>query len=103
MCKKMEELVTPYQEIIAVADSHQTAITERRRNMDKELKNRESRLRYKAEKKGLYIRKESYRINNQKYSGYLIMKQSGLVIEDCNRYWNGLAPIDDAETIIDKY
>lgn len=89
----------------AIEELHETIDTHCRqeKNMDRTLENRERRLRYKAEQKGLRVRKDSYRIDNQKFSGYLIMKQSGMVIADCYRYWKGLAPIDDAEAIISEY
>lgn len=89
----------------AIEELHGTNDTHGReeKNMDREFQNRERRLRYKAEQKGLRVKKESYLIDNQKFSGYIIMKQSGMVIADCYRYWKGLAPIDDAEAIISEY
>lgn len=71
--------------------------------MNKELKNRESRLRYKARKKGLRIKKDSYRINNQKHSGYLICTYySPLVLTGYNHY-NNLIPIEEAEEFVNEY
>ena len=71
--------------------------------MNKELQNRERRLRYKAKKKGLRIRKDYYRIDNQKYSGYLISRYgSALVLTGYNHY-NNLISIEDAEEFVNKY
>lgn len=97
--KEKAEYKKAIEELLGTIDTH----CREEKNMDREFQNRERRLRYKAEQKGLRVRKDSYRIDNQKFSGYLIMKQSGMVIADCYRYWNGLAPIDDAETIISEY
>lgn len=89
----------------AIEELHGTIDTHCReeKNMDREIQNRERRLRHKAEQKGLRVSKGSYRIDNQKFSGYIIMKQSGMVIPDCYRYWKGLAPIEDAERFVAEY
>ena len=71
--------------------------------MNKELQNRERRLRYKAKKKGLYIRKENYQINNETYSGYLVIKETGVVIACYSHPWKNLVTLDEAETIISEY
>lgn len=99
VCKEKAEYRKAIEKLNGAIDTH----CRNEENMDRELQNKERRLRHKAEQKGLRIKKGSYRIDNQKYSGYLIMKQSGMVIADCQRYWNGLAPIDDAEAIINEY
>lgn len=71
--------------------------------MNKELKNRERRLRYKAKQKGLRIRKENYQINNRKYSGYLVSRYgSALVLTGYNHY-NNLISIEEAEEFVNEY
>lgn len=97
--KEKAEYRKAIEELLGTIDTH----GRKEKNMDREFQNRERRLRYKAEQKGLRVKKESYLIDNQKFSGYIIMKQSGMVIADCYRYWKGLAPIDDAEAIISEY
>ena len=55
--------------------------------MNKELQNRERRLRYKARQKGLRIRKDSCLINNEKRIGYQISRYgSPVVLTGYNRY-----------------
>ncbi len=71
--------------------------------MNKELNNRERRLRYKAKQKGLRIRKENYQINNRKYSGYLVSRYgSALVLTGYNHY-NNLISIEEAEEFVNEY
>ena len=71
--------------------------------MDRELKNREQRLRYQAKKKGLQIKKENFWINNEKYSGYLVIKHTGTPIVSFSRPLNNLMTIDEAEAITSEY
>lgn len=103
MRKTMEELAVLYQEISAVADSYQTAITERRRNMNKELRNRERRLRYRAKQKGLRIRKDYCWINNEKHIGYLISTYNSSLVLTGYNHFNNLIPIEEAEEFINEY
>lgn len=70
--------------------------------MDKELTNRERRLRYKAEKKGLIVRKGHNTINGCKYPGYLICLNTGFVVTGYNHF-NNLIPIEEAEEFINEY
>jgi len=64
-----------------------------------ELKNRERRLRYAAEKKGLHIQKKTC----EPITGYLISREdSQLVIAGYEHYQN-LLPIDEAEQFIAEY
>ena len=71
--------------------------------MNRELQNRERRLRYRAKQKGLRIRKENYLLNNQKYSGYLISRYgSALVLTGYNHY-NNLISIEEAEDFVAEY
>ena len=71
--------------------------------MDRELKNREQRLRYRAKKKGLQIKKENFWINNEKYSGYLVINHPGTPIVSFSRPLNNLMTIDEAEAITSEY
>lgn len=71
--------------------------------MDRELKNREQRLRYRAKKKGLQIKKEKFWINNEKYSGYLVIMQTGTPIVWFSHPLNNLMPIDEAEAIVREF
>lgn len=71
--------------------------------MDRELKNREQRLRYRAKKKGLQIKKENFWINNEKYSGYLVIMQTGTPIVWFSHPLNNLMPIDEAEAIVREF
>lgn len=64
-----------------------------------ELKNREQRLRYAAEKKGLRIQKQTCK----PITGYLISKEdSPLVIAGYDHYQN-LLPIQEAEAFVEAY
>lgn len=64
-----------------------------------ELKNREQRLRYAAEKKSLRVQKQTCK----PITGYLISKEnSPLVIAGYNHYRN-LLPIDEAEAFVEEY
>ena len=73
------------------------------KNMDRELQNRERRLRYKARQKGLRIRKDSCLINNEKRIGYQISRYgSPVVLTGYNRY-NNLISIDEAEEYVAEY
>ena len=68
--------------------------------MDKELRNREQRLRYKARKKGLCIKKEHY----GEHSGYLVIKEdTKYVVGGYNHPWRNLMPIEDAEEFVAEY
>lgn len=71
--------------------------------MDRELQNRERRLRYQAKKKDLYIRKERYKIGGETYSGYLVLGHTGIPIVWFSRPLNNLMTIDEAEAIISEY
>lgn len=71
--------------------------------MNKELRNREQRLRYKARKKGLRIRKDYYRINNQKYSGYLISRYGSALVLTGYHHYNNLISIEEAEEFVAEY
>lgn len=71
--------------------------------MDRELKNREQRLRYRAKKKGLRIKKERYQIDGETYSGYLVIKHTGTPIVWFSHPLNNLMPIDEAEAIVREY
>lgn len=70
--------------------------------MSKELINRERRLRYKAEKKGLRIQKGHNTINGCKYPGYLISLNTGFVVTGYNHF-NNLIPIEEAEEFVNEY
>lgn len=64
-----------------------------------ELKNREQRLRYAAERKGLRIQKQTCK----PITGYLISKEdSPLVIAGYDHYRN-LLPIQEAEEFVEAY
>lgn len=64
-----------------------------------ELKNREQRLRYAAEKKGLRVQKQTCK----PITGYLISKEnSPLVIAGYDHYQN-LLPIQEAEAFVEAY
>ena len=68
--------------------------------MNKELNNRESRLRYKAKQKGLRIQKEHY----GEHSGYLICKEdSRLVVAGYNHPFRNLLSIEEAEEFVNEY
>jgi len=67
--------------------------------MKKDLMNRERRLRYAAEKKGLHIQKKTC----EPITGYLISREdSPLVIAGYGHYQN-LLPIDEAEQFVEAY
>lgn len=71
--------------------------------MDRELQNRERRLRYKAKQKGLRIRKDSCLINDEKRIGYLISRyDSPIVLTGYDRY-NNLLSIEEAERFVTEY
>lgn len=71
--------------------------------MDRELRNRERRLRYKAKKKGLCTRKDYCRINNQKYSGYLISRYGSALVLTGYNHFNNLISIEEAEEFVSEY
>lgn len=71
--------------------------------MNKELRNRERRLRYQAKQKGLRVRKDCYRINNQKYSGYLISRYGSAIALTGYNHYNNLISIEDAEEFVAEY
>lgn len=67
--------------------------------MKNDLMNRERRLRYAAEKKGLHIQKKTC----EPITGYLISREdSQLVIAGYGHYRN-LVPLDEAEQFIAEY
>lgn len=71
--------------------------------MNRELRNRERRLRYKAKQKGLRIRKDSCLIDGKAHSGYLISRYgSALVLTGYDRYSN-LISIEEAERFVTEY
>lgn len=71
--------------------------------MDRTLRNRERRLRYKARQKGLRIRKDSCLINDEKRIGYQISRYgSPIVLTGYNRY-NNLISIEEAEEYVAEY
>ncbi len=74
--------------------------------MNKELRNREDRLRRLAEKKGLFIRKRKWRLYYSQYSyesydGYCIGNQeTGLIIYGENESGLYAPTIEEAEEIV---
>lgn len=70
--------------------------------MNNALINRERRLRYKAQKKGLRVQKRYNTINGCKYAGYLISINTGFVPFGYG-HWNNLVPIEEAEAIVEEY
>ena len=73
------------------------------KNMDRELQNRERRLRYKARQKGLRIRKDSCLINNEKRIGYQISRYGSPVVLTGYNCYNNLISIDEAEEYVAEY
>ncbi len=77
--------------------------------MDNKLRNREQRLRRKASKKGLYIKKGKYYINYSEYSrdvftGYSVGDCSlGLLIAGYDQWNQHLMSIEEAEQFVDEY
>lgn len=71
--------------------------------MDKELQNRERRLRYWAKKKGLRIIKDNYRIGGETYSGYLITRYGSALVLTVYNHYNNLISIEDAERFVAEY
>lgn len=68
--------------------------------MDKNLQNRERRLRYQTKKKGLCIQKEHY----GDHSGYLISKEdSKFVVAGYIHPYRNLLSLEEAEEFISEY
>jgi hypothetical protein len=77
--------------------------------MDKQLRNRESRLRYRARQKGLYIKKGKW---YEAYSQYSYETHIGYCVGDCISSfliagydnWNRhLMTIEETEAYVDEY
>ncbi len=64
-----------------------------------ELKNREQRLRYAAEKKGLRIEKQT----KETHTGYLIVKADSHMVVAGYNYYDNLLPLDEAEQFVEAY
>ncbi len=77
--------------------------------MTNELRNRESRLRRAAEKKGLFIKKRKWRLYYSQYSyesydGYCIgTEENGLIIWGENENGMFSPTLDEAEEIVFNY
>ena len=77
--------------------------------MNQQLRNREQRLRYKAVKKGLYIKKGKwYQWFSQYYcevhTGYSVGREDiHLLIEGYDEWNQHLMTIEEAEAFVDKY
>ena len=77
--------------------------------MNRELVNREQRLRYKARKKGLYIKKgkwyqyyDTYRYES--HTGYGVGRLDlGLLIAGYDEYNNNLMTIEEVEEFVEDY
>lgn len=77
--------------------------------MNRELVNREQRLRYKARKKGLYIKKgkwyqyyDTYRYES--HTGYCVGRLDlGLLIAGYDEYNNDLMTIEEVEEFVEDY
>jgi hypothetical protein len=77
--------------------------------MDKELRNRENRLRYRARQKGLYIQKGKWYQYYSQYSyesntGYCIGRlDKGMLITGYDQWNNNLLTIEEAEEYVSEY
>ena len=77
--------------------------------MDKELRNRENRLRYLAKKKGLYLQKGKWyqywdNYNYDSYVGYCVGSlYTGFLIVGYNQWNENLLTIEEAEEFIKNY
>lgn len=71
--------------------------------MDRELQNRERRLRYKAKQKGLRIRKDNCLINDEKRTGYLISRYDSPVVLTGYNHYRNLVSIEEAEKFVREY
>ena len=77
--------------------------------MDKVLRNKENRLRYKANKKGLYLKKGKWyqyhdMHNCQSYTGYSVGDRStGLLLTGYDEWNQHLLTLEEAETFILSY
>ena len=64
-----------------------------------ELKNREQRLRYVAEKKGLVVQKQS----KETHTGYLIVKADSKLVVAGYDHFDNLLSIEEAEKFVEEY
>lgn len=77
--------------------------------MDKQLRNRENRLRYRAKQKGLYIKKGKWYENYNQYSGeshtgYCVGEIAlGILIAGFDQWNRHLMTIEEAEEYVEEY
>ena len=67
--------------------------------MNNDLMNRERRLRYQAEKKGLRIQKQT----KETHTGYLITKADTNMVIAGYDHFDSLVSIDEAEEFVEAY
>lgn len=77
--------------------------------MDRVLRNKEARLRRKAEKKGLFIKKRKWRLYYNEYSyetfdGYCVgISEYGLIVWGGDSNGMNMPTLEEAEVIVDQY